>query len=130
MERDMTCRDFREVHPDLDVAARRHLDGCVECRTLVRTWELLGELESIRPRPGFLSRLRRRLAPRRVRLLAPLGAAAAALLVAVVVFQQPVPATPAERELVENLEILENLELLQSLELLSEDTWPLGENGR
>ena len=126
----MTCREFLKVHPDLDVTARRHLDGCAECQALVGTWDLLGELGPIQPRPGFLSRLRRRLAPRRVRLLAPLGAAAAALLVTVMVLQQPAPATLVERELVENLEILENMELLQSLELVSEDTWPLGDGGR
>ena len=127
----MNCRDFREVHPDLDDSARRHLDGCAGCRGLVRTWDLLGELGTIRPRPGFFSRIRRRIAPRRVRLLAPLGAAAAALLVAVMVFQQhPAPASRVEQELVENLELLENMELLQSLDLVSDDAWLLGEEGR
>ena len=127
----MNCSEFREKHPDLDDDARRHLDGCVECRGLVRTWDLLGELGPIRPRSGFFSGIRRRLAPRRVRLLAPLGAVAAALLVAVMVFQQhPAPASRVERELVENLELLENMELLQSLDLVSDDAWLLGEDGR
>ena len=122
----MSCDEFRRT------GERAHLASCAECRT----WEALRVYPAIEPSRDFFRGIRRKLAPRILRFTAPLAAAAAVLLMAVVLTLQPAPpALPAvapvteeERELVENLEILQNYELLRSLEFTGEASSPLGED--
>lgn len=119
----MTCREFREAHPAPSDKGTAHLSQCADCRAFARTWELLGEYGEIAPGAGFFRGIRRKLAPRILRFAAAISAAAAALLIAVVVWHAPKPdvVTEEERELVENLELLQNYELLRTLELVGEN---------
>ncbi len=133
----MTCREYREAHPDEAPAARAHLAGCADCRAFREAWELLRDYPPAAPSAGFIQGLRRKLAPPIIRFAAAVSAAAAALLVAAVVLQAPAPrvaavpeATDEERELVENLDLLENYELLRTLELVGENGSPLQEEKR
>jgi hypothetical protein len=122
----MSCEKFRET------GDRGHLASCADCRT----WEALRAYPEIEPSRDFFRGLRRKLAPRILRFTAPLAAAAAILLVAIVLTLHPAPpagpgvapATDEERELVENLEILENYELLRSFEFTGEAPASLGED--
>ncbi|HEX7897355.1 MAG TPA: hypothetical protein VF950_06320 [Planctomycetota bacterium] len=115
----MNCDEFRKT------GDRAHLASCVECRT----WEALRAYPEIGPSRDFFRGIRSKLAPRILRFAAPIAAAAAVLLVAVVLTLHPTPpALPAvaqptdeERELVENLEILQDYELLRSLEFIGEN---------
>lgn len=121
----MSCERFRET------GDKTHLASCADCRT----WELLRAYPPIEPSAGFFRGVRRKLAPRILKFTAPLAAAAAVLLVAVVLTLHPAPpagpsaapATDEERELVENLEILENYELLRALEFAGDASPILGE---
>jgi hypothetical protein len=129
----MNCREYREAHPAATPEAREHLATCADCRIFAETWDLLRAYPPIAEGPGFLSALRRKLAPRILRFAAPFAAAAAVLLVAVVL-QVHRPAGPAvpevtteERELVENLELLQNFDLLRTLELVGEASSPVVE---
>lgn len=113
----MSCGKYKET------GDKAHLASCAECRT----WEALKAYPEIRPSAEFGRGLRRKLAPRILRFAAPLAAAAAALLMAIVLTRHPAPpaivapqATDEERELVENLEILQNYELLSALEFIGE----------
>jgi len=131
----MTCTQFREGHPSKDEAARDHQAQCAECRTFARAWDLLGEYPSIEPSAGFFRSVRRKLSPAILRFAAPLAAAAAALLVAILLVHGPAakqtPSGPAvtdeERELVENLDLIQNYELLRTFELMTENGSPLVE---
>ncbi len=122
----MSCDEFRKT------GERAHLASCAECRT----WEALRAYPAIEPSGDFFRGLRRKLAPRILRFTAPLAAAAAGLLMAVVLTRHPAPpvtppaapVTDEERELVENLEILQNYELLRSLEFTGDASSPLGED--
>ena len=122
----MSCEQFRKT------GDRAHLASCAECRT----WEALRLYPEIAPSAGFFRAVRRKLAPRILRFTAPLAAAAAVLMVAVVLTLQPAPsagptaapATEEERELVENLEILQNYDLLRSFEFTGDSASPLGED--
>lgn len=111
----MSCEEFRKT------GERSHLAGCAECRT----WEALRAYPEIAPSGDFFRGIRRKLAPRVLRFAAPIAAAAAVLLLAVVLTLHPAPpaapqVTDEERELVENLEILQDYELLRSLEFINE----------
>jgi hypothetical protein len=85
------------------------------------------------PSAGYFRGVRRKLAPRILRFAAPIAAAAAALLVAILLTHTPQatqtvagPAvTEEERELVENLDLIQNYELLRTLELVGENGSPL-----
>ena len=114
----MSCEKFRET------GDRVHLRACAECRT----WEALKAYPELAASPDFYRGVRRKLAPRVLRFAAPLAAAAAALLMAVVLTRHPAPpsrivpqVSEEERELVENLEILQNYELLRALEFIGEE---------
>ena len=132
----MTCNEFRLGHPQGSDAARApfvaHLAQCADCREFDRSWDLLREYPSVQPSDGFLRAVRRKLQPAILRFAAPVAAAAAALLVALLLTRPTGPTVPAgpvvteeERELVENLEILQNYELLRTLELVGENGSPL-----
>jgi hypothetical protein len=126
----MTCKEFRERHPDLGPEGRTHEAACPECRDYAQCWELLKEYPSIEPRSGFFRAVRRKLAPRILRYAALVSAAAAVLLVAVIFrasppTQKPEVVTEEERELVENLDLLQNYELLRTLEMVGENGSPL-----
>ena len=126
----MSCKEFRERHPDPGSDARGHEATCPECREFAQCWDLLKEYPSIDPRPGFFRAIRRKLAPRILRFAAVISAAAAVLLVAVVFRASPPTAKPEvvtaeERELVENLDLLQNYELLRTLEMVGENGSPL-----
>src|SRR4051812_11132580 len=116
----MTCEQFRQGHPSQEEAARVHLAACAECRIFAKSWDLLGEYPSIEPSPGYFRGVRRKLAPAILRFAAPIAAAAAALLVAILLWHTPQatqtvsgPAvTEEERELVENLDLIQNYDLL------------------
>jgi hypothetical protein len=123
----MDCREYREAHPGEPEGAREHLESCAECRSFRRTWDLIREYPSIEAGPGFSGGLRRKLAPSILRFAAPLAAAAAALMVAVLFYLLPVAGTglpegitDEQREIAENLDLLENLELLRALEFVSD----------
>lgn len=114
----MSCEKFKAT------GDKAHLASCPECRA----WEALKAYPEIRPSADFYRGIRRKLAPRVLRFAAPLAAAAAALLMAVVLTRHPEPtsivapqATEEERELVENLEILQNYELLSALEFIGDN---------
>ncbi len=127
----MDCTRFRETHPAAAPEAQAHLAACAGCRAFAAAWESLSDYPELEPGPGFLAGVRRKLAPRILRFAAPVAAAAAALLVALVLWiQGPVrpEATAEERELVENLELLENYELLKTLEIVGETSSPLLED--
>ena len=86
-------------------------------------------------RSSFFRSVRRKLQPAVLRFAAPLAAAAAALLVALLLTHPARPAAPSapvvteeERELVENLELLQNYDLLRTLELVGENGSPLIED--
>jgi len=130
----MTCEQFRQGHPSQEEAARAHQAQCADCAKFARAWDLLGEYPAIEPSAGFLWALRRRLKPAILRFAAPLAAAAAALLIALLLSHAPatqtVPGpvvTDEERELVENLDLIQNYELLRTLELVTENGSPLVE---
>jgi len=132
----MTCNEFREGHPSSDEAARTHLTGCADCRAFAKSWDLLLDYPAIEARPGFFGAVRRKLAPAVLRFAAPIAAAAAALLVALLLTRTPGPrstpglpvVTEEERELVENFDLLENYDLLRTLELVGENGSPLVED--
>jgi len=128
----MTCNEYRQGHPALSDAARAHEAQCAECREFARSWELLKEYPAIEPRAGFLHGIRRRLSPAVLRFAAPLAAAAAVLLLALLITHPAKTTTPVgpavteeERELVDNLDILKNYDLLRTFELVSENGSPL-----
>ena len=128
----MTCNEYRQGHPPKDDAARAHLAQCADCREFDRSWDLLREYPALKPSGGFFHGVRRKLQPAILRFAAPLAAAAAALLVALLLTRPSTPVTPTgpvateeERELVENLELLQNYELLRTLELVGENGSPL-----
>lgn len=128
----MTCTEFRQGHPSQDEAARAHEALCAECREFAGSWDLLEEYPAIEPSAGFFQGVRRRLAPAVLRFAAPLAAAAAALLMALLLTHPSgsiKPLAPAvteeERELVENLDLLQNYELLRTLELVGDNGSPL-----
>lgn len=131
----MNCNDFRSSHPAQGEEARSHLAQCQGCREFARSWDLLREYPAIEPSGGFYRAIRRRLAPAILRFAAPIAAAAAALLIALLLThparQTPVVSAPAvteeERELVENLDLIQNFELLRTLELVGENGSPLHE---
>ena len=130
----MTCSEYRQGHPSRDEAARAHEAGCADCRAFARSWDLLNEYPAIEPAPGFYQALRRKVQPAILRFAAPLAAAAAALLMALLLTHPAGPAKPAapvvtdeERELVENLDLLQNYELLRTLELVGDTGSPLVE---
>ncbi len=126
----MTCPEYRQGHPSRDEAARAHEAQCADCRAFARSWDLLADYPAIEPPAGYFQAVRRKLAPAVLRFAAPLAAAAAALLMAVLLTRptSPKPTVPVvteeERELVENLDLLQNYELLRSLELVG-DQGPL-----
>ncbi len=112
---------------------KEHLRSCAACREEERilrgTWVLLGHYPSIEPSPGFLRKIRARLhRPLLWKIVAPLAAAAAALVISVVLFVSPSrpvhepPATDEERELVENLDLLENYEVVSALEMMADES--------
>jgi hypothetical protein len=129
----MTCEQFRQGHPSRDPAAVAHLAACAECRTFAKSWDLLGDYPAMEPSADYFRGVRRKLAPRILRFAAPIAAAAAALLVAILLTHTPQatqtvagPAvTEEERELVENLDLIQNYELLRTLELVGENGSPL-----
>jgi hypothetical protein len=128
----MTCTEFRQGHPSRDEAARAHEAGCADCREFARSWDLLKDYPAIEPSAGFFQGVRRRMAPAILRFAAPLAAAAAALLMALLLTHptgsiRPVApvVTEEERELVENLDLLQNYELLRTLELVGDNGSPL-----
>ncbi len=129
----MDCKEYRKTHPGGSEEARAHLERCADCRAFAGTWDLLKEYPGIEPSPGFIAGVRRRLSPARLRLLASAAALAAALLVAVVLFEspretaKPPVATEEELELAENLDLLEDYDLIDTLELVSETRSPLFE---
>jgi hypothetical protein len=131
----MTCEQFRQGHPSQDESARAHQAQCAECSTFARAWDLLGDYPAIEPSAGFFRSVRRKLTPAILRFAAPVAAAAAALLVALLLSHapstRPTPSGPVvtdeERELVENLDLIQNYELLRTLELVSENGSPLVE---
>lgn len=124
----MTCAQYKEGHPAASAEARAHAASCADCRAFAKAWDLLGAAPELAPSKGFFRGIRRKLAPRILRFAAPIAAAAALLLIAVVLRVAPAPvptvpqATEEERELVENLEILQNYELLRSLEFTTESS--------
>jgi hypothetical protein len=130
----MSCKEYREGHPATGEAARTHLAGCADCRAFSSTWDLLGVYPAIEPSASFYGSIRRKLAPAILRFAAPLAAAAAALLVAVLLTHSPETSkvsgpvvTDEERELVENLDLIQNYDLLRTLELVGENGSPLVE---
>ena len=131
----MDCREYREAHPGETEEARAHMESCADCRSFRRTWDLLREYPSLEPGPSFLKGVRAKLAPSILRFAAPLGAMAAALLVAVVLYFRPGPVsgppegvTEEQRELADNLDLLENMDLLRALEFVGDSVSPLMEN--
>jgi hypothetical protein len=130
----MSCKEYREGHPATSEDARAHVAGCAECRAFASSWDLLGAYPAIEPSAGFYRSIRRKLAPAILRFAAPIAAAAAALLVAVLLTHTPDAVKPAgpvvteeERELVENLDLIQNYDLLRTLELVGENGSPLHE---
>jgi hypothetical protein len=129
----MTCTEYRQGHPSRDEAARAHEAQCADCRAFARSWDLLADYPAIEPPAGFVQAIRRKLAPAVLRFAAPLAAAAAALLMALLLTHptSTKPSAPVvtdeERELVENLDLLQNYEILRSLELLGDHGSPLTE---
>lgn len=130
----MNCKDVREAHPVLNSEARAHVAQCSECRAFVDSWDLLGEYPGIPVPGGFYRGVRRKLAPAILRFAAPLAAAAAVFLMALLLTTPSNVKTAApvvteeERELVENLELLQNYDLLKTLELVGENGTPLIED--
>lgn len=130
----MSCEEFRSGHPSKDEAARSHQAGCGDCTRFARAWDLIGDYPAIEPSAGFFRGIRRKLAPAVLRFAAPLAAAAAVLLVALLLTRtaespsSPVAVTEEERELVENLDLIQNYDLLRTLELVGENGSPLTED--
>jgi hypothetical protein len=131
----MSCKEYREGHPAVGEAARTHLAGCADCRAFASSWDLLGAYPAIEPSAGFYRSIKRKLAPAILRFAAPLAAAAAALLVAILLTHSPDASkasgplvTDEERELVENLDLIQNYDLLRTLELVGENGSPLIED--
>lgn len=120
----MDCRAYREGHPLETREARAHREACAECRAFAASWELLRAYPELPPQPRFFRGVRAKLSPAVLRFAGPLAAAAAALLVAAVLYIYPTPRKPdfteEERELVENLDLLQNYELLRTLEFVGE----------
>lgn len=129
---DKTCQGFRDRHPCPSEEDRAHASSCGGCRSFAAAWDLLREYPEIQASPRFLGGVRRKLAPAVLRFLAPLAAAAAALLLSVVVFHGPGAEriTEEERELVENLDLLENFDLLRSFEAVDANASTLLEERR
>lgn len=128
----MTCSEYRQGHPSRDEAARAHEAGCADCREFARSWDLLREYPAIEPSEGFYQAIRRKMAPAILRFAAPLAAAAAAVLMAVLLTHPTGSIKPAapqvteeERELVENLDLIQHYELLRTLELVGDNGSPL-----
>lgn len=117
----MDCGQYRETHPRGGAEAVAHEASCAECRALARAWNHLTLYPDLETPPGFVASLRRRLAPRLLRLSGPVVAAAAAFLLALFVGLQPPPPSTEERELLENWELIENFDLLQHLEVVGEN---------
>ncbi len=131
----MDCEEYRRAHPAESGEAREHLESCPGCRSFRRAWEIIGEYPEAEPRPDFMRGLRAKLTPLILRFAAPLAAAAAALLVAVVlhlrpadVGRRPEAITEEQRELAENLDLLENIDLLRALEFVGDSVSPFMEN--
>lgn len=135
---DMDCRDVRErllasEVGSVDEAARDHLSGCASCAEELRiheeVWKLLLESRVPEAGPGFVRGVREKLHQRSnrvMRLLAPLGAAAAALVVVFlsVVGQPQAPTASLEFEL-RSLPA-EDRALFEAL--AGDETWDLAEN--
>jgi hypothetical protein len=121
---EMSCTEFKAGHPLGSAQARAHRAACPDCSLFAQAWEILREYPAIEPGTGFFRAVRRKLAPRILRFAAGLSAAAAALLVALVLWHTPAAkpdlVTDEERELVENLDLLQNYDLLKTVELVGE----------
>lgn len=133
----MDCRGYREAHPEEPEGAREHAESCADCRSFRRTWDLIGEYPPIEAGPGFSRGIRRKLVSPVLRFAAPLAAAAAALMVAALLYLLPSAGpglpegiTDEQREIAENLDLLENLELLKALEFVSDGAAPFLESPR
>jgi hypothetical protein len=125
---DMSCNECREELSATSEAALAHLASCADCRAFARSWELLREYPAIEPSAGFFQGICRKRAPGILRFAAPLAAAAAALLIAILIIPHtsaPIQVvdriTDEERELVENLDLLENYDLVRTLEWVGEE---------
>jgi len=133
----MTCdtaRPLLPLHPDADEAPEvrdavaDHLRSCPACasewRRLQSSWDALGTWEDIRPAAGFPASVRDRILrqSRRRRAWAPMAAAAALLLAVTSLFLVPFATgpglSPAEIEIVRNLDLLENYEMVAAMDLL------------
>ena len=140
----MYCKEkFEEMSAYLDgelkgaelEAFRRHLEGCADCRQELaeqeRMWGLLGEFKTEGASPGLRKRIltstvgerpRTGLAVQTLRWGAPL-AAAAALLVAVLVWyggDQGRKLDPDTMAVIQKLDVLEHLDVLENMDLLQE----------
>lgn len=114
-----------------------HLKLCAPCREEERvqrgTWVLLGDYPSITPSPGLLARIVAALRrPPLWRILGPVAAAAAVLVVTLLFVLQPSPPpqpnpmdppiTAEEQELLDNLELLENYDAISTLEMVADES--------
>lgn len=128
--------DGRVEGPDRD-ELQVHLKGCGPCREEERlqrsTWVLLGDYPSVEPKPGFVARLLARLRrPPLWRVLGPVAAAAAVLVVTLLFVLQPDPQVPPipvdppitaeEQELLDHLELLENYDAISTLEMVAPES--------
>lgn len=138
---EVNCKHARQLlseHVDGRLAGplrrdlENHLTACVSCReeeqSLRVTWELLGNYPTIEPSPNFFMKLRAKLRRPAWKVLGPIVAVAAAVVLTVGLFvaQGGSPKVPVvtdeERELAENLELLENYDTLSTLELIADES--------
>jgi predicted anti-sigma-YlaC factor YlaD len=137
----MTCdaaRPYLPLHPDATEppevrdAVTDHLRGCPACasewRHLQSAWDALGSWEDVSPAADFTVSVRERIrsAARRRRVWAPMAAAAALLLAVTTLFLVPSATgpglSPAEIEIVRNLDLLENYDMVSAMDLLDTGT--------
>jgi len=135
----MTCPDFKPVlievldgrlPADRAAEARDHLVSCAACRRELEShraaWELLGRLEPLEPDSSFLAEVRRRTRRSWIPRVAAAVGTAAAIFVAVALYQHGSPdrANSVDRALEELSK--EDRGLLE--ELARDQTWELAEN--
>ncbi|HTF56847.1 MAG TPA: zf-HC2 domain-containing protein [Planctomycetota bacterium] len=146
----MNCPDLKPVlieyldgrlTADRAAEASSHLAACTGCRRAAEayrgTWELLGRLEPLEPDSAFLAQVHRRTRGSWIpRVVAALGAAAA-LLVAILVYKGESPGavesaieklSAEDRGLLEELardqtwELADNMEVIRTYELLDRES--------
>lgn len=121
----MNCEKIRKYLPQFE----EHLKACRECREekglLDKTWDILGEWESIEPPADFKARVlakieareqKREILFRLSRRMAPVMASILVLLLSSSIF---IKARRERLNLAKDIELYQNLDIIQDMDLLS-----------